>query len=31
MAGMEWLYGEQMELTRGGKARGASESPGVTR
>jgi salicylate hydroxylase len=29
MAGMEWIYGEQKELTRGVK--GASESSGVTR
>jgi hypothetical protein len=31
MAGMEWLYGEQTELGRGGVARAASESSGVTR
>ena len=29
MAGMEWLYGEQKELTRSGVARYASESSGV--
>ena len=29
MAGMEWLYGEQKELTRSGVARDASESSGV--
>jgi len=26
---MEWLYGEQKELTRSGVARDASESSGV--
>jgi hypothetical protein len=31
MAGMEWLYGEQKELTRGGVAEAANESLGVTR
>jgi 3-hydroxybenzoate 6-monooxygenase len=31
MAGMEWLYGEQKELMRGGDARGANESSGMTR
>jgi 2-polyprenyl-6-methoxyphenol hydroxylase-like FAD-dependent oxidoreductase len=32
MAGMEWIYGEQKELTRGAVAAGAaSESSGVTR